>query len=135
MAALFTETADLRIYYSGAGEHELIAQLTGASAIGSAVASGLSPHPKLGWSHHTTLNPIVTITGDEGTFDAQFLVYNVRGLERPAGGWPDGASGAQGTILPIESGYVFSRLVRTDRGWLIDEHVIKHDLPYAFPGA
>jgi hypothetical protein len=31
--------------------------------------------------------------------DAQFVIFDVRGKERPAAGWPEGAFGAQGTSL------------------------------------
>jgi len=133
MAAVFWDEGVVEIYYSGTGEHELLATVAGAEAIGGAVASGMAPHPPLGWSHHTTLNPIITVDGDDATFDAQFIVYNVRGLAKPATGWPTGAFGAQGSITPIESGYVLSTLRRRDGAWRILRHVIKHDLPYAFP--
>lgn len=135
MAALFTDEATVEIYYSGAGADELLAELRGAQVIGEAVASGMVPHPPLGWSHHTTTDHIVTVHGDEATFDAQFVVYSVLGLPKPAHGWPHGAVGAQGSIRPIESGYIQSQLARTSHGWKITRHVIKHDLPYAFPRA
>jgi hypothetical protein len=93
----------------------------------------MAPHPKSGWSHHTMVNPIVEIDGDTADYDAQFLVYSVRGLARPADGWPAGTSGAQGSITPIESGYVRTELRRQDGEWRIQRHVIKHDLPYVFP--
>lgn len=133
MAAVFWDEGVVEIYYSGDGEHELLATVAGPNAIGGAVASGMAPHPPLGWSHHTTLNPIITVDGDDATFDAQFIVYNVRGLAKPATGWPADAFGAQGSIIPIESGYVLSTLRRRDGEWRILHHVIKHDLPYAFP--
>ena len=133
MAELFTEDAVTEIFYTGDRTRTLLAELRGAEAIGAAVASGMAAHPDLGWSHHTTSDQIVTVDGDTASFDAQFLVFSVRGLARPALGWPAGASGAQGTIAPIESGYLDSRLRRTSSGWRITRHVIKHDLPYAFP--
>ncbi|MGC4991938.1 nuclear transport factor 2 family protein [Nocardia salmonicida] len=133
MAALFWDDAEVQIYYSGAGHHELLGAITGSEAIGAAVASGMAPHPDLGWSHHTTSDPIVTVDGDSAVFDAQFLVYRVQGLPRPAAGWPAGAMGAQGSIVPIESGYVLSTLQRRADQWRILSHAIKHDLPYAFP--
>lgn len=133
MSALFAPEATVRIYYRGAGELELLAELTGAATIGAAVAAGMAPHPPLGWSHHTLLNPIVTLEGDQGAFDAQFIVYNAHGLARPAEGWPPSAFGAQGTIVPIECGYARVQLQRDRTRWLITELVIEHDLPYAFP--
>lgn len=137
MSAVFWPDAITSIYYSGAGHDELLAELAGAEAIGTAVATGMAAHPPLGWSHHTTVNPIITVDGDHAVYDAQFLVYSVRGLAKPKDGWPEGAAGAQGTVTPIESGYFISALQRRDDGaggqWRIQRHVIKHDLPYAFP--
>lgn len=133
MAAVFWDDAVVDIYYSGAGKDEQLATIQGAAAIGAAVANGMAPHPPLGWSHHTSVNPIITVEGDDATYDAQFIVYSVRGLERPATGWPAGSVGAQGTITPIESGYVQTTLQRRAGAWRILHHVIKHDLPYAFP--
>lgn len=133
MSALFADEATVKIFYRGAGAGELLAELTGAANIGAAVAAGMAPHPPLGWSHHTLVNPIVTVDGDKAAFDAQFIVYNARGLARPANGWSPDAFGAQGTIVPIECGYAQARLRRSGSQWRITELVIEHDLPYAFP--
>nr|WP_296779572.1 nuclear transport factor 2 family protein [Rhodococcus sp. (in: high G+C Gram-positive bacteria)] len=133
MAATFWEDGVTEIFYSGGGTDELLARITGASNIGAAVASGMAPHPPRGWSHHTTVDPIVVVDGDSATFDSQFIVYDVRGLARPESGWPADATGAQGTITPIECGYLRTALTRRDGQWRITSHVIKHDLPYAFP--
>ncbi|POM25760.1 SnoaL-like domain protein [Actinomadura rubteroloni] len=133
MAALFTDEAVVEIYYTGDGEPRLLGSVRGAAAIGQAVAGMMAPHPPRGWSHHTTFDHIVRVEGDTATVDVQFLVYNVVGAAEPEGGWPPGASGAQGTITPIESGYNRTRLRRSGDRWLITEHVISHDLPYAFP--
>jgi len=133
MAAVFWPDAVCRVYYSGAGQHELIGEMSGGDNIANAVATGMVPHPELGWSHHTVLNPIITVDGDTAVFDAQFLVYSVRGSARPANGWPAGAVGAQGTITPIESGYYLSTLRCEDGEWRIREHVVKHNMPYVFP--
>jgi hypothetical protein len=135
MAAVFWPDGVVTVYYSGAGRDELLGEMAGAGAIGAAVEAGMVPHPELGWSHHTTLNPIITVDGDTAEYDAQFLVFSVRGLARPADGWPMGTVGAQGTITPIESGYMRSSLRRRDGEWRIERHVIKHDLPYVFPEA
>jgi hypothetical protein len=56
---------------------------------------------------------------DDATLDAQFLVFEVRGKERPATGWPEGAFGAQGTVQPIEAGYYRPVLRRAgmSRAW------------------
>ncbi|MFF2554312.1 hypothetical protein ACFVUS_25150 [Nocardia sp. NPDC058058] len=42
---------------------------------------------------------------ENAVYDAQFVVYNVRGRARPSSGWPADAA----------------------------KQIIKHDLPYAFP--
>ncbi|WP_019926807.1 nuclear transport factor 2 family protein [Nocardia sp. BMG111209] len=135
MAAVFWDDAVVEIYYSGAGQHELLARLTGVETIAAAIATGMAPHPELGWSHHTSLNPIVTVDGDDAVYDSQFLVYNVLGRARPSAGWPAGSVGAQGTIVPVESGYLESTLRRRAGRWRIAKQIIKHDLPYAFPAA
>jgi len=58
----------------------------------------------------------------------------VRGKERPATGWPEGAFGAQGTVTPIESGYYRPVLRRVDDAWKIDTLRIVMNIPLAFPG-
>lgn len=133
MAATFWDDATTEIFYAGNGSDELLASITGADTIGAAVATGMSAHPPRGWSHHTTLNPIVTVDGEVALYDAQFVVYDVLGDRRPESGWPATASGAQGTITAIESGYIRSTLERRAGEWRIHRHIIKHDLPYAFP--
>ncbi|MCK9874618.1 nuclear transport factor 2 family protein [Frankia sp. AgPm24] len=133
MAALFTEDAVVEIYYTGDGGRTPLGSVRTAARIGQAVAAMMAPHPPRGWSHHTTFNHIVDVDGDTATIDVQFLVHNVVGRAEPEGGWPPGTSGAQGTITPIESGYNRSTLRRVEGRWLIAEHVISHDLPYAFP--
>ncbi|TPP05381.1 nuclear transport factor 2 family protein [Rhizobium glycinendophyticum] len=135
MADVFLPDASVEIYYSNRGVQTKLGELSGAETIGNAVRGMMAPHPERGWSHHTTFDHIVTIDGDEATIDAQFIVYNTVGLERPAGGWPAGASGAQGTITPIESGYYRPHLSRVNGTWRIARHVIVHDLPMAFPDA
>jgi hypothetical protein len=51
------------------------------------------------------MTTLLNVDGDNATIDAQFVVFEVRGKERPATGWPEGAVGTQGTMTPIESGY------------------------------
>ncbi|PPJ48992.1 nuclear transport factor 2 family protein [Rhizobium sp. KAs_5_22] len=135
MADLYLPDATVEIFYSNRGVLTKLGELSGAENIGDAVRSLMAPHPERGWSHHTTSDHIVTINGDDATIDAQFIVFNTVGQERPAGGWPDGASGAQGSITPIESGYYRPILRRVDGAWRIARQVIVHDLPMAFPGA
>ncbi|MGY5121451.1 nuclear transport factor 2 family protein [Streptomyces sp. 900105755] len=134
MAALFVEDAVAEIFYNNGGTREKLAELTGAEAIGEAVAGLMAAHPP-GWSHHTTHDHIIEVDGDEATLDAQFVVFNTQGHERPADGWPEGAFGAQGTITPIESGYYQPRLRRIDGSWRIFHHSILMDQPMAFPDA
>jgi hypothetical protein len=45
-----------------------------------------------------------------------------------------GASGAQGTVQPIEAGYYRPILRRVDGVWKITTMRITHSLPMAFPG-
>ncbi|AXI78785.1 nuclear transport factor 2 family protein [Peterkaempfera bronchialis] len=135
MSALFVEDAVVEIYYSNGGTREKLAEITGAEAIGNAVAGMMVPHPPRGWSHHTTQDHLVEVDGDEAALDAQFVVFSIQGDERPADGWPAGAFGAQGTITPIESGYYQPRLRRVDGAWRIVHHTILLDQPMAFPGA
>ncbi|WP_434097660.1 hypothetical protein [Streptomyces mirabilis] len=70
----------------------------------------------------------------EATLDAQFVVFNIQGHERPAEGWPAGAFGAQGTITPIESGYYQPRMRRVDGVWRIFHHTVLLDQPLVLPG-
>lgn len=135
LAALFEDDAHVEIFYGTGKDSEKLGELRGAQTIGAAVAGAMAPHPPRGWSHHTTSNPIVEVCGDQATLDVQFIVSNVVGRERPSAGWPAGSLGAQGTITPIESGYYRSTMRRIDGGWKISEHRIRHDMPYAFPGA
>jgi len=59
----------------------------------------------------------------------------VRAFAPPAEGWPTGASGAQGTIRPIESGYYDTDLRRVDGEWKIVKHSVLMDMPIAVPAA
>ena len=132
MSAVFLPDGKVEIFYNNAGSPELLGELVGAVAIGAAVNTMMKPHPPRGWSHHTTHDPIIEVSGDTGTLDAQFVVFNVVGAEKPDGGWPKGAAGAQGTITPIESGYYRPILKKVDGRWMIAHHRIYHDLPMAF---
>jgi hypothetical protein len=135
MSALFETDAVAEIFYNQAGTPEKITELSGAEAIGGAIAGLMRPHPPRGWSHHTTHDHLIEVDGDDATLDAQFVVFNTVGDERPEGGWPAGASGAQGTITPIESGYYRPTLRRTDLKWRIRHHRVILDQPMAFPGS
>ncbi|MBR0696117.1 nuclear transport factor 2 family protein [Bradyrhizobium lablabi] len=131
MARLFIENGTVEIYWFNSGDPQLLGRLEGRQQIGWAVANMMRPHPERGFSHHTTMDHIVTIDGDTAEIDAQFIVYNTLGAARPAAGWPDGATGAQGTVTPIEAGYYRSKLIRVDGEWRIAAHRIDLDLPMA----
>jgi hypothetical protein len=135
LAELFEDDGTVEISYNNGGVPEKVAELAGAAAIGQAVAGMMSPHPPRGWSHHTTHDHIIEVDGDEASLDAQFVVFNTVGAERPEGGWPAGASGAQGSITPIESGYYRPSMHRVGREWKIRRMRIVLDQPMAFPGA
>ncbi|MDR3670257.1 MAG: nuclear transport factor 2 family protein [Holophaga sp.] len=131
MAALFLPDGKVEIYHPQAGAMALVGELAGPEAIGAAVSTMMRPHPPRGWSHHTTHDPIIEIDGDTATLDAQFVVFNVVGAEKPADGWPEGARGAQGTILPIETGYYRPVLKKAGGRWWIACQRIYLDLPFA----
>ncbi len=132
MAALFLPDGKVSMFYNHAEKPELLGELVGADAIGAAVTTMMKPHAPHGWSHHTTHDPIIDLNGDTGMLDAQFVVFNVVGAERPAVGWPEGAHGAQGRITPIETGYYRPILKKVDGRWRIAHQRIYHDLPMAF---
>jgi hypothetical protein len=131
MADLFLPEGKVEIFYNNAGTPESLGELVGAEAISAAVTSMMKPHPPRGWSHHTTHDPIIEVNGDTATLDAQFVVFNVVGSEKPVGGWPEGTRGAQGTITPIETGYYRPTLKKVDGLWMMAHHRIFLDLPMA----
>lgn len=133
MASLFVSDAEVEIFHGHGEKANRVAVLRGAQQIGQAVAGMMSPHPALGWSHHTTSDHIVEVTGDTASLDAQFIVFRTLGIQQPAEGWPAGAVGAQGTVVPFEAGYYRSELVLNKGAWLIRKHRINLDLPPAFP--
>lgn len=134
VAALFTQTGRVEISYNNSGKLEPVGELVGLEAIATAVSQMMRPHPAHGSSHHTTHDHIIEVDGNNATIDAQFVVFEVRGKERPATGWPEGAFGAQGTVTAIESGYYRPILRRVDGVWKIETLRIAMDLPLAFPG-
>jgi hypothetical protein len=134
VAELYVQDGKEILSYNRAGTPEFIAAFTGTQSIRDAVANILPPHPPLGWAHHATFDPIIAVDGVTASLHAQFVVFEVRGAARPADGWPPGASGGQGTITPIESGYYRISLRRTPDGWRITENHTIVDLPPALPG-
>ncbi len=133
MGSLFLPDGKVQIFFGRGEKAELLGELVGRDAIAHAVTGLMEPHPEGGWSHHTTHDAIVDADGDRGTIDAQYVVFQVRALAKPPGGWPRGARGAQGTVTPIESGYYRSSMVRVSGTWKIASHRIEGDLPMAFP--
>ena len=129
---IFLSEGKTEIFYNNAGTAELLGELVGAKAIGDGVTNLMKPHPPRGWSHHITSDSIIEVNGDTATLDVHFVVFNVVGKEKPEGGWPAGAFGAQGTITPIESGYYRPVLRKVDGRWMIAHNRIYHDIPYAF---
>ena len=132
MSNIFLPEGKAEVFYNNAGTAELFGEVVGAEAIGTAVTTMMKPHPPRGWSHHTTYDSIIEVNGDTGTLDVHFVVFNVVGAEKPEGGWPAEALGAQGTITPIESGYYRPMLKKVDGRWMIAHMRIYHDLPYVF---
>jgi hypothetical protein len=131
---VFTEDGRVEISYNNSGKLEPLGELVGRETIAAAVSQMMKPHPSRGWSHHTTHDHIIDVNGDDATLDAQFVVFEVRGKERPAAGWPEEAFGAQGSVQPIEAGYYRPILRRVDSVWKITTMRITHNIPYAFPG-
>jgi hypothetical protein len=134
VAAVFTEDGRVEISYNNSGKLEPLGELVGRETIAAAVSQMMKPHPSRGWSHHTTHDHIIDVNGDDATLDAQFVVFEVRGKERPAAGWPEGAFGAQGTVQPIEAGYYRPILRPVDGVWKITTMRITMNIPMAFPG-
>jgi hypothetical protein len=134
MGALFTPEARVTIFYNNNpdGKPELIGELAGREAIAQATTHIMKPHPPRGWSHNATDGLLINIDGDHATVDAQFMVFTILGDAKPANGWPAGATGAMGTIMPIESGYYTQNLVRVGGQWLIESLQVRHNLPFAF---
>jgi hypothetical protein len=132
MAALFTPQGRVEIFYNNGGRLEPLGELIGREAIANAVVHMMKPHPPRGWSHNATDGLLTEIDGDHATVDAQFMVFNILGAEKPDSGWPENAQGAQGTITPIESGYYRQSLVRLNGTWLIESLRIIQNLPLAF---
>jgi len=135
--SLFTDDAIVQICAkTGPESYEPVgAALIGGDGVRSAVEQFMAPHPELGSSHHVTADHLIAINGERAHLNAQFIVFEVRGDVRPAGGWPAGVFGAQGSVRPIESGYYDTELRLVDGEWKIVGHRVLMDLPVALPGA
>jgi hypothetical protein len=135
--ALFTDDATVQIFAkTGHDAYEPFGEpIIGGSGVEYAVDNFMAPHPEGGSSHHTTSDHLIEVDGDRAHMNAQFVVFEVRATSRPAGGWPEGAFGAQGTVRPIESGYYDTDLRRVDGEWKIFRHHVLMDMPMAIPEA
>lgn len=131
--ALFTDDAIVDVFIkTGPDAYEKVGEpIVGGAGVAYAVDYFMAPHPEGGSSHHVTADHVIEVDGDEAHMNAHFVVFEVRALSRPAGGWPEDAFGAQGTIRPIESGYYDTDLHRIDGEWKIVRHSVLHDMPYA----
>ncbi|MYV54051.1 nuclear transport factor 2 family protein [Streptomyces sp. SID3212] len=134
---LFTDDAVVRIFTrTGPDHYQPVGEpLIGGAGVEYAVTHLMAPHPEGGTSHHTTHDHLIEVDGDRAHLNAQFVVFRVQASARPAGGWPAGVSGAQGTVEPIESGYYDTDLRRVRGEWKIVKHSVLMDMPIAFPGA
>jgi hypothetical protein len=133
MRRLFVSDGRVEIY-GGHRPPAHLATLEGADAIAHAVATMLPPHAPHGWSHHYTTDHLIEVDGDAATMDAQFLMVQSAGRERPAGGEPVGAQGPQGTVTPKEAGYYRTEFVRVDGAWRMQCHRIYLDFAPAMGG-
>jgi hypothetical protein len=134
--ALFTDDATVQIYIkTGPASYEPFGEpLIGGAGVEYAVTNYMVRHPENGSSHHTTFDHIIDVDGERAHLNAQFVVYDVRAFPRPANSWPEGVTGAQATIRPIESGYYDIDLLRVDGEWKIVKHHVLMDMPIAVPG-
>nr|WSY54196.1 nuclear transport factor 2 family protein [Streptomyces sp. NBC_00886] len=135
--ALFTDDATAQIFTkTGPDAYEPVGEpIIGGAGVAYAVDNFMAPHPEGGSSHHVTADHLIEVDGDRAHMNAQFVVFEVRATSRPAGGWPEGVFGAQGTVRPIESGYYDTDLRRIDGEWKIVRHRVLMDMPIAIPGA
>jgi ketosteroid isomerase-like protein len=135
--SLFTDDATVQVFIkTGPDAYEPFGgPIIGGAGVEHAVANLMAPHPEGGSSHHATSDHVIEADGDRAHVNAQFVVFEVRAASRPAGGWPEGAFGAQGTVRPVESGYYDTDLRRVDGEWKIVRHRVLMDMPIAVPGA
>ncbi|MEU3982888.1 nuclear transport factor 2 family protein [Streptomyces sp. NPDC026672] len=135
LGTLFTEDVLIEVFqHDGSGGRvELAPPTRGRDTLVHIYDHLMPPHEPGNWSHHVTSDHLVTVDGDRAQVNAQFMMFRVRGAEQPAGGWPEGTRGAQGTITPEESGYYETDLVREGGGWRIAHHRVLHDIPFVIP--
>lgn len=118
VASLFTEDSLTEMFENFNGEHVKWGELKGSSQVEYAFGTLMLPHPKGGWSHHTTMDHIVKIEGDQAHLNAQFIMFLVRANEQPA----DPSVPRGGTITPRESGYYDVDLKKINDEWKIVHH-------------
>ncbi|WP_130178557.1 nuclear transport factor 2 family protein [Cryobacterium sp. SO1] len=135
LAALFTADGSVNILApDGEGGYKPVtAPIVGRSAIADAVAHAQEPLPSLGAEHHVITAPISSASGSDGHLTMQFTTYAIHGAAEPAGGWPAGTAGAQGSITPYESGYYAATFVKSHESWSISRLDIQSDLPVIIP--
>ncbi len=135
--ALFTDDAIVEVLIrTGRDSYERFGEpLIGGEGVRHATENWMAPHPERGSSHHVTADHLIEVNGETAHFNAQYIVFEVRGDARPDAGWPSGAFGSQGTIRPIESGYYDTDLRRIGDEWKIVRHRVLADLPVAIPDA
>ena len=85
MASLFSSDGQVCVFYNNAGSSELVFKISGPEAIAKSMTDLMAPHPKRGWSHHTTHDHITRVNGDFATIDAQFIRFDSLGDARPKG--------------------------------------------------
>lgn len=133
LSNLFTADGKVEIYDFNAGKPKQLLVLSGKQEIANAISHLMKAHPAKGWSHHTTHDPIISITGDKAEMDAQFIRFDSVGAEQPENGWPVGTIGLLGSVTPTESGYYRPTLQKINGEWKISTHRIYHDLTFAVP--
>jgi len=135
LAALFTEHGSVNILApDGAGGYAAVtAPIVGRPAIADAVAHAQAPLPALGAEHHVITAPISHASESGGHLSMQFTTYAIQGATEPAGGWPVGTAGAQGSITAYESGYYAATFVKERGAWSISRLDIQSDLPVVIP--
>ncbi|MEU4173362.1 nuclear transport factor 2 family protein [Streptomyces sp. NPDC026665] len=137
VSGLFTSKGAVEILAKNSnGAYKPVASpIVGRDAINNAVTHMQAPLTGLASEHHVTSDPTVSVKGHTAHLNVQFITYAVQGASEPAGGWPAGTAGAQGTIKPYESGYYDAELRRVDGDWQITNLRILHDLPIIIPSS
>ncbi|WP_281225562.1 nuclear transport factor 2 family protein [Flavobacterium aquiphilum] len=133
LSNLFTADGKVEIYDFNAENPILLFTLNGKNEIANAISTLMLPHPKKGWSHHTTHDHIISVNESDAEMDAQFIRFDSVGATKPENGWPSGTIGLMGTVTPTESGYYKPSLKKIEGEWKMVTHRIYHDLTFAFP--